>query len=307
MFFAAPHSSTTPLLSLRELTALHQQVLQRRTRRQAGAGTILPGPQPALRRGEGLELMETRGYQQGDDWRHLDWRATARSGKPMTKVFRAERQRSVFIAVDRAASMTFGTQQALKSVIAARCAVILAFAAQQQHETVGGLIADASPTFVAPSRHRDRLWSLVQAVAAPPQSCSSLWNHGNPGDHAATWQPFSVTALDTTIFVISDFLGLTDQTAAPLRELAQRRRVIALRIWDVGEARLPRAARLHLVDVEGQRSLRIDTRSAELHATFAQRVQARYTEILALLRDCGIITVSLTSATDPFEALEPWV
>jgi uncharacterized protein (DUF58 family) len=302
MFDSPIHTSPgAPLLSLSELTALHQQVLQRRARRQAGAGTILPGPQPSSRRGAGLELMETRGYQHGDDLRHLDWRATARSGKPMTKVFRVERQRSLFIALDRAASMAFGTQHALKSVTAARSAAILAFAAHHQHETVGGLIADASPTFVAPSRRRESMWSLVQAAAAPQNPCTTLW------EHVAMWRPFSVTAPDTTIFVISDFLGLTDQTAAPLRELAQRRRVIALRIWDIGEQRLPRTAHLHLVDANGQHPLRIDTRSPALHAEFAQHVQARYAEILALLRNCGVVTVSLNSDTDPFVALEPWI
>lgn len=301
--FAAPlHTPPgVPLLNLIELTALHQQVLQRRARRQAGAGTILPGPQPSLRLGAGLELMETRGYQHGDDFRHLDWRATARSGKPMTKVFRAERQRSLFIVLDRVATMAFGTQHALKSVIAARCAAILAFAAYHQHETVGGLIADASPTFVAPSRRRESMWSLVQAAAAPQNPCTMLW------EHVAMWRPFSVTAPDTTIFVISDFLGLTDQTASPLRELAQRRRVIALRIWDAGEQRLPHTAHLHLVDANGQHPLRIDTRSLALHAEFARRVQARYAEILALLRNCGVVTVSLNSVTNPFVALEPWI
>ena len=71
-------------------------------------------------RGRGIDFEEFRPYQAGDDIRLIDWRATARTGRAVTKVFREERERPVIIAVDQCSSMFFGSQVAFKSVIAAQ-------------------------------------------------------------------------------------------------------------------------------------------------------------------------------------------
>ena len=52
-------------------------------------------------RGRGIDFKEFRPYQAGDDIRLIDWRVTARTSKPFTKVFREERERPVIIAVDQ--------------------------------------------------------------------------------------------------------------------------------------------------------------------------------------------------------------
>ena len=56
-------------------------------------------------RGRGLDFEEFRPYQAGDDIRLIDWRVTARTNKPFTKVFREERERPVIIAVDQTHNM----------------------------------------------------------------------------------------------------------------------------------------------------------------------------------------------------------
>ncbi|MFZ8977153.1 MAG: DUF58 domain-containing protein, partial [Pseudohongiellaceae bacterium] len=67
-------------------------------------------------RGRGIDFEEFRPYQAGDDIRLIDWRVTARTSRPFTKVFREERERPVIIAVDQSRNMYFGSQVAFKSV-----------------------------------------------------------------------------------------------------------------------------------------------------------------------------------------------
>jgi len=73
-------------------------------------------------KGRGMEFDEARLYQPGDDIRSIDWRVTARTGKPYTKLFREERERPVFLSVDLRPSMFFATRGVFKSVQAARLA-----------------------------------------------------------------------------------------------------------------------------------------------------------------------------------------
>lgn len=91
-------------------------------------------------KGRGMAFDETRLYQPGDDVRRIDWRVTARTGKPHSKIFKEERERPMFIAVDYRAAMAFATRGVFKSVQAARLAALLAWAALQQGDRIGGQI-----------------------------------------------------------------------------------------------------------------------------------------------------------------------
>src|SRR5574344_971895 len=80
----------------------------------------------SISRGRGMEFSEVRAYLPGDDIRNIDWRITARTGRPYTKLFREERDRNVYIILDLDPAMYFGSQGQLKarfaSLIAASCA-----------------------------------------------------------------------------------------------------------------------------------------------------------------------------------------
>ncbi len=91
-------------------------------------------------KGRGMEFEEARPYQPGDDIRNLDWRVTARTGKPHTKLFREERERPILLWVDYRNTMFFATKGVYKSVIAARAAALLAWSAHHHGDRVGGII-----------------------------------------------------------------------------------------------------------------------------------------------------------------------
>ncbi|UXI68997.1 DUF58 domain-containing protein [Tahibacter amnicola] len=90
-------------------------------------------------RGRGVDYVESRIYQPGDDIRSMDWRVTARSGRPHTKVFQEERERSVLLVMDHNPSMHFGTRVRFKSVQAARAAALVAWSAVRGGDRVGAV------------------------------------------------------------------------------------------------------------------------------------------------------------------------
>ena len=91
-----------------------------------------------------MEYAESREYAVGDDARHMDWRVTARTGRPHTKLFQPERERSSWIVADRAPSLYFGTRARYKSVQAARLGAVAAWAALNDGDRIGAMCGSAS-------------------------------------------------------------------------------------------------------------------------------------------------------------------
>src|SRR4030095_12834205 len=88
------------------------RVLALRGRREA-AGPFA-GSYASAFRGSGLEVEESRPYATGEGVASIDWNATARRGEPWVKRFRAERNQTLWLALDVSASMRFGTRGASK-------------------------------------------------------------------------------------------------------------------------------------------------------------------------------------------------
>ena len=171
----APHSDgLRPSLS--ELIALRDRV-RGWLPAHRGAASVT-GPGASMFRGRGMEYAESRPYTAGDDARHIDWRLSARTGKPHTKLFQAERERITLIVADTAPALYFGTRVRFKSVQAARAGAIAAWAAQHRGDRVGALRGSRTEPPVAPdggSRGVLRvLDALVRWYAQPPAQGGGL-------------------------------------------------------------------------------------------------------------------------------------
>ena len=139
----------------------------------------LAGAKRSQRRGRGVEFEEVRQYAAGDDIRAIDWRVTARSGEPHTKLFHEEKERPVLVAVDLRKPMKFGSVNCFKSVLAAHCASLLLWSALQHGERVGGMVfGDEHAQDTRPRRSKHAVLSMVQSMVAAgelsgeaPQHC----------------------------------------------------------------------------------------------------------------------------------------
>ena len=91
-------------------------------------------------RGRGVDFDQVRVYQAGDDVRTIDWRVTARTQEPHTKLFHEERERPIFIMVEQSRRLFFGSALQFKSVLAAQAASLFGWAALAHNDRIGGLV-----------------------------------------------------------------------------------------------------------------------------------------------------------------------
>lgn len=141
-------------LSAAALMALEPQAA--RGPRELASLAERPGTTATRKRGQGHEIREIRPYVEGDDLRHLDAAATARSGTPQIRGFHEDRERSLMLIADFRRPMLWGTKARLRSVAAAEALVIAGWRAILSGGAVGAVVlSDHGPEVQAPRpRHR---------------------------------------------------------------------------------------------------------------------------------------------------------
>ncbi|MGH8221020.1 MAG: DUF58 domain-containing protein [Steroidobacteraceae bacterium] len=171
------------------------------------ARELMSGAHASAHRGRGLEFQEVRQYVAGDDPRTIDWRVTARRGRPHTKLFREERERPVWLLVDLNASLFFGSRRQLKSAAVVRAAALLAWVAALGGDRIGAVITGAQGRRVLPARSRDAgvLPLLAALCELQPRA------PGGAAAHALTDALDALAPLarsGSIIFAVSDFAGV---------------------------------------------------------------------------------------------------
>lgn len=280
--------------SLSELIKLRSHVRASLATRTLNNATA-PSGYASSRKSRGMEFAESRPYQSGDDARALDWRQTARRGRPYTKLLQEEHERPVRLLVDLGASMRFGTRIAFKSVVAVRAAAMLAWRAAAAGDRVGGLIWNGSDMrLIRPqARHHGvltLLGCLAAASAAPP--ASQALDLATPlRILARTLRPGSL------IVIISDFAMQGAEAERQIVALAGAAELIMVHVYDTFEAEAPPPGRYRLTD--GQRSLSLDLRSIAARSAYGAAFADRRLALEKLARRTGATLVPLATHTAP--------
>jgi uncharacterized protein (DUF58 family) len=189
-----------------------------------------------LRRdGRGSEFARLRDYAQGDSVREVDWKATARRGRPVTRVMDSERSQTILIGVDAGRSMAAQVEGLTKLDHAVNAALFLAFVAIRNGDRVGLVVfADGVKSYLAPTAGRAQYRKIVDALySARP--------HLTYVDYLALFKELNVRLLRRSLLcVFTDFID-EDQAATmidPLRRLAKRHVPLCLSVKDTALATL---------------------------------------------------------------------
>ncbi len=249
-------------------------------------------------KGRGMEFDEARLYQHGDDIRTIDWRVTARTGKTHTKLFREEREKPVFISVDNRPAMQFATRGVFKSVQAKKLAGLLAWAASQQGDRIGGqLFSNEYCQEVKPQNGKHSVLHFLNTLVAsnfkkdyqdfsPCLAYARLSQHVRPG---------------SLVYVISDFRGLTEQAANYLVKLSEHSDVVLIFIYDPLEKGIAAEGRYRFTD--DRKDVVIDTGDKERLSHYQHRFEERLNKLKRISASRGLALIQCSTQDDPVRRL----
>jgi len=250
---------------------------------------VFSGEYHSVFKGRGMEFQEVREYQPGDDIRIIDWNVTARYGFPFVKKFQEERELTVVILWDASSSGKFGTQEKMKSELAAEICSLLAFSAIKNNDKVGMIIfTDQIEKFIPPQKGRSHVLRLIREVL--------YYQPQNKGTDLALALDFlgRVIHRRAVVFIVSDFLSLDYDK--PLKIANRRHDVVAIRITDPRERELPAVGFLELEDAETGEQVLVDTQNLLVRKQFAMFANAEREKLTRKFKSMNLDSVEVSTA-----------
>jgi len=261
--------------------------------------TLQSGPFRSAYRGRGMEFDESRAYQPGDDVRAIDWRVTARTGRVHTKLFHEERERPVLLLVDARPMMRFGTRDCFKSVLAARTAATLAWAARDAGDRVGAFVITGTATMqFPPHRGRGHLLRLFQGLSAATADACDVVSVSLSEQIARLRR---VARAGTLIFVLSDFHDFDDDAEKELARVSMHCDVVCIHVHDALEASAPESPGYRISD--GERVLSLSGFDRKWQREYRRGFETRRRRVESFCRRHGETFVSLRTGQELGSAL----
>ncbi len=261
--------------------------------------SLLAGGHASKLRGRGLDFEEIRKYLPGDDPRTIDWKVTARTRKPHSRVFTEERERPVLLVVDQRAGMFFGSVRMMKSVAAAEAAALAAWRTVAVKDRVGGVVFnDTAAVEVRPQRTRSPVMHLLRTIVDQNRALrADADTRPNPGMlNAAIRRAVRLATHDFLVVLISDGDGADAETRELFTTIARHNDVLVSFVYDPLEADLPAGG--NLVVSDGERQMEVDTGSAALRSGFRREFDERRAAAKRFLLTREVPVLPLRTDTD---------
>ncbi len=257
---------------------------------------VMTGQYRSSFKGQGVQFSDHRIYVPGDDVRHIDWKVSARSRETVIKKFDEERELTLFLIVDVSGSESFGSNGKLKSEVAAEVGAILAFAATVTGDKVGALLFGGEvEKIIPPKKGKQHVLRIVrdllgfQAKTPGTNLARALESAGKIMKHKGI------------VFVLSDFMASNYEI--PLRRLARKHDVVAIRVSDERESHVPNVGYLMFSDPETGDERMVDTGGYAFKKWFKESHTAHETDLETAFKGGRVEQLKIMTREDHGEAV----
>jgi uncharacterized protein (DUF58 family) len=261
----------------------------------------LQGDYRSLFRGNGVDLVDLREYQPGDDVRSIDWNVTARLDTPYVREYVEDRDITAWFLLDLSPSVDFGSvdTERMKRTVLIDFVASLARLLTRRGNRVGAMFYGSTVERTIPARGgRDQVLRLIDDLLAHPRLPSAPFTDLAPLLGAGE----RIIKRRSLIFIVSDFISAPGWER-PLSLLNQRHEVVAVRLLDPREIELPDVGPLIMEDAETGEQLYVDTHDAAFRRRFQDAAQRREAEVNGAFSRAGVEALSLSTDEDLVRAI----
>lgn len=273
------YTSLRALMRLRHTGAAFNYLPQQKV------GSLLSGRRHSRLRGRGLDFDELRNYRPGDDIRNMDWRVTNRTGRPHVRVYNEERDRPVLVVVDQRVPMFFGSQNKMKSVVAAEIAAITAWRVLAVGDRIGALLFnDSRHLEVRPTRSERKIVGWLGDL--------TKMNNGLSAQSDESVNPDALTSAlvnvernighDHLVILVTDFFGCSGATFSAIKRIRAHNDLVCAHVYDPLERDISSAKQLVVSD--GRYQLELDPSNHDLGEKFAASFNSSIAQVQSELR-----------------------
>ena len=236
------------------------------------------GEHESIFSGRGMDFREIREYSSDDDIRHLNWKITARVGKPYINTYNETKQIHIVAVYLNSGGISFGEPKP-KSDTAREALVSLSYAAVHNHDSLSTLFySESRQQWYPPSRHRavvDNNFNRASQI----ESIGEQIEFSN-----LSREILQKLKRKSIIFLIGDFWDFGSDV--DLGGLADRHELYCIIIRDRAEETLSLRGRYQISDTSSSKSqlLDIDSATATRYATLVEEHDTMLTRHLAKYR-----------------------
>ena len=252
---------------------------------------IFTGHYHSAFKGRGMAFSEVREYQYGDDIRNIDWNVTARFNHPYIKIFEEERELTVMLLIDVSGSNEYGSRNLFKEDQMTEIAAVIAFSAISNNDKVGVIFfSDKVEKFIPPKKGSSHILRIIrELIDFRPESQRT---------NIAEGLRYLTNAIKKrcTAFVISDFLDTGFEEA--LRIAGNKHDVVALRVYDQSETKLPKLGLVKIFNKESGKHQWVDTSSRKVREKYNEWWQLQDRFLDNIFKKTSIDSVSISTEED---------
>jgi uncharacterized protein (DUF58 family) len=249
-------------------------------------------------RGVGLDFLDLREYEPGDDVRHIDWNVTARMDTPFVRQYSEDRELTGWLLLDRSPSMGFGPIDRPKELVLSELATTFARLLTRRGNRVGAILFDNEIEETLPPRaSRNHVLALARSLSRPARANGAVTD-------LTRLLEFALGAIRrrSLVVLVSDFITAPGWER-PLLQLTERHEVVAIRLLDPREYELPDAGVIVVEDAETREQLVVDSSDAEFRRRLREAGEGREAELRGLTRRAGVDIHEVSTADDLVQAL----
>jgi uncharacterized protein (DUF58 family) len=256
-----------------------------------------PGARRATGVGLGTELAQLRPYEAGDDVRHIDPSATARTGTLHVRQHVPDRALTTWIVLDRSPSMAFGTASRLKADVAEGAALVFGRLGIRRAGSVGVVAFGSGEAKVLPPRGSKPGMVALRNLLAEGVEEDGFGGRDAEALAGALGRTARLATQTGLVVLVSDF---RDQEGweRPLGAIRLRHPTLALEIADPRESQLPAVGHLALVDPETGELVHVNTSRRRVRDRFAELERERSEAVASELRRLRVHHIRLSTDRD---------